>query len=172
MGLLKLFNLRYRVKLYCPDIRIFTLQCECHFLVQMIELWEHFWFLSSTLDTKPQFFFWNSILNCTLFLSEVRKLFNMFWSLWHDHHEWLALKYIFIWNEFHIKLENSYIDNSRNCFVNNRKNSKLITLFIEVNECNLNVFIQRGAAKRATKKKSLVADNEEPVSKINYLNQL
>lgn len=49
---------------------------------------------------------------------------------------------------------------------------KLITLFIEVNECNLNVFIQRGAAKRATKKKSLVADNEEPVSKINYLNQL
>lgn len=98
--------------------------------------------------------------------------FNMFWSLWHDHHEWLALKYIFIWNEFHIKLENSYIDNSRNCFVNNRKNSKLITLFFEVNECNLYVFIQRGAAKRATKKKSLVADNEEPVSKINYLNQL
>lgn len=48
----------------------------------------------------------------------------------------------------------------------------MITLFIEFNECNLNVFIQRGAAKRATKKKSLVADNEEPVSKINYLNQL
>lgn len=124
------------------------------------------------LGYEAPIFFWNSILNCTLFLSEVRKLFNMFWSLWHDHHEWLALKYIFIWNEFHIKLENSYIDNSRNCFVNNRKNSKLITLFIEVNECNLNVFIQRGAAKRATKKKSLVADNEEPVSKINYLNQL
>ena len=172
MGLLKLFNLHYRVKLYCPDIRIFNLQCECHFLVQMIELREHFWFLSSTLDTKPLFLFWNSILNCTLFLSEVSKLFNMFWSLWHDYHEWLALKYVFILNEFHIKLENSYIDNSRNCFVNNRKNSKLITLFIEVNECNLNVFIQRGAAKRATKKKSLVADNEEPVSKISYLNQL
>lgn len=66
-------------------------------------------------------------------------------------------------------MENSYIDNSRNCFVNNRKNLKLITLFIEVNECNINVFIQRGAAKRATKKKSLVADNEEPVSKISYL---
>ena len=42
LGLLKLFNLHYRVKLYCPDIRIFTLQCECHFLVQMIELREHF----------------------------------------------------------------------------------------------------------------------------------
>ena len=48
----------------------------------------------------------------------------------------------------------------------------MITLFIEVNECNINVFIQRGAAKRATKKKSLVADNEEPVSKISYSNQL
>lgn len=138
---------------------------------QMIELREHFWFFLPPWIQSPNFF-WNSILNCALFLSEVRKLFNMFWSLWHDHHEWLALKYIFIWNEFHIKLENSYIDNSRNCFINNRKNLKLITLFIEVNECNLNVFIQRGAAKRATKKKSLVADNEEPVSKINYLNQL
>ena len=137
---------------------------------QMIELWEHFWFFLPPWIQSPNFF-WNSILNCTLFLSEVSKLFNMFWSLWHDHHEWLALKYIFILNEFRIKLENSYIDNSRNCFVNNRKNSKLITLFIEVNECNLNVFIQRGAAKRATKKKSLVADNEEPVSKISYLNQ-
>ena len=71
MGLLKLFNLHYRVKLYCPDIRIFTLQCECHFLVQMIELREHFLISFFHLGYKAPIFFRNSILNCTLFLSEV-----------------------------------------------------------------------------------------------------